>query len=69
MFYLLSPEAYLLTLLSTGPAFFLLTSIKKKRGAVRARGRESGPSGGSDRPDLIFWLLLDQAKSNSLSGN
>jgi hypothetical protein len=40
--------------------------------AVRARGRVpiaigAGLCNGSDRPDLIFWLLLNQAKSNSLS--
>jgi hypothetical protein len=42
---------------------------KEAQRPVRARGRESGLRGGSDRPDLIFWLLLYQDKSNSRRGN
>ncbi|MDB5117258.1 MAG: hypothetical protein JWQ79_2750 [Mucilaginibacter sp.] len=62
-FYLLSPEAFLLTVLLKEKAI-ANNKINKERGAVRARGWESGPCIGSDRPDLIFWLLLDQAKSD-----
>ncbi|MDB5115196.1 MAG: hypothetical protein JWQ79_688 [Mucilaginibacter sp.] len=43
-FYLLSPEAFLLTVLVQES--FQDNGIKKKRGAVRARGRESG---------LVWW--------------
>ncbi|TSJ43785.1 hypothetical protein FO440_06245 [Mucilaginibacter corticis] len=46
---------------------FYLNKIQKKETQmpVRARGRESGLWSGSDRPDLIFGLLLYQDKSNS----
>jgi hypothetical protein len=40
-------------------------SDKGAQRPVRARGREPGLWGGSDWPDLIFWLLLYQDKSNS----
>jgi hypothetical protein len=63
-FYLLSSEAFLLTVFSPGKLLVSEEIIKKERWAVRARGRESGLCGGSDRPDLIFWSLLDQAKSD-----
>jgi len=50
--------------LSTEPRFRIMKNAKEAQRPVRARGRESGLSGGSDRPDLIFlvtfcikWLL------------
>ncbi|TSJ40262.1 hypothetical protein FO440_10890 [Mucilaginibacter corticis] len=67
LFYLLSPEAFRLTVpLSTIISY--CTKIKK-RSAKASQGARPGvwPSGGgSDRPDLIFWLLLDQAIRRSL---
>jgi hypothetical protein len=65
-FYLISPEAYLLT--NCVPMKNIAT-IKKKRWPVRVRGQEYGLCSGSDQPDLIFWLLLYQDKSNRLRGN
>jgi hypothetical protein len=67
-----SPEAYLLTLGDKTNILLIDESQinnkkEKKKEAqwpARVRGRESGLCGGSDQPGLIFWLLLDQAKSN-----
>jgi hypothetical protein len=42
---------------------------KEAQWPVSTPGREYGLAGGSDRADLIFWLLLYQDKSNSLRGN
>jgi hypothetical protein len=63
-FYLLSSEAFLLTVLLKEKA---IANNKIKKEAVGQSGRAAGSLAlrdGSDRPDLIFWLLLDQAKSD-----
>jgi hypothetical protein len=46
-----------------------MNNAKKRNGLSGRAAGSLALSGGSDRPDLIFWLLLDQAKSNSHRGN
>jgi hypothetical protein len=64
-FYLISPEAYLLT--------FVLhqkycNNKKKRKGLPRCAAGSLALCGGSDQLGLIFWLLLYQDKSNSHRG-
>jgi hypothetical protein len=40
---------------------------KKRKGQSGCAAGSFALCGGSDHPDLIFWLLLDQAKSNKPS--
>jgi hypothetical protein len=64
-FYLLSPEAFLLTI-SINKKLIGNNKIKK---SVGQSGRAAGSlalCSGSDRPDLIFWI---KPKVTSLRGN
>jgi hypothetical protein len=64
-FYLLLSEAARLT---DGASLRDIAIRKEAQRPAKVRGRESGQCSGSDQLGLIFWLLLDQAKSNSRRG-
>jgi hypothetical protein len=68
-FYLISPEAYLLTGHTNINKHVNINTTAHKSGQRPAGKRGPGcfACGWKDFSGLIFWLLLDQAKSNSLS--